>query len=182
MKQSFLIAAVSLAVCAPAAAPAASAAAVPSSAAASAVSSLPAPAAALPEHRGPIADDYPYRNGSWHQADPWGFYKRECTSFVAWRLNHRHGVKFTNHYKGAHWGNAATWDNAARATRVRVDHTPKVGAVGQWNRGRFGHVAYVAGVKGGTVTLEEYNRGGTHRYRTRTIKASEVENYIHIAR
>ncbi|HEX2313964.1 MAG TPA: CHAP domain-containing protein [Thermomonospora sp.] len=128
-----------------------------------------------------IGDDYPYRDDSWHQADPWNFYKRECTSFVAWRLR-RLGVRFHNHYRGVHWGNAKNWDNAARRAGVRVDRRPTVGSVAQWNRGRYGHVAYVARGGGGTVLLEEYNRNGGHRYGTRTISARSVENFIHIAR
>jgi surface antigen len=35
-------------------------------------------------------DDYPANLKSAAQdslVDPWGFYNRECTSFVAWRLN-----------------------------------------------------------------------------------------------
>ncbi|WP_116023868.1 CHAP domain-containing protein [Thermomonospora umbrina] len=126
-------------------------------------------------------DDYPYRNGSWHEADPWNFYKRECTSFVAWRMRQL-GVRFHNHYKGVRWSNANNWDNAARRVGVRVDRRATVGAVAQWNRGRFGHVAYVSHVGRGTVTIEEYNRNGGHHYGRRTIRTSQVENFIHIAR
>jgi surface antigen len=125
-------------------------------------------------------NDYPYRNDSWHQADPWNFYKRECTSFAAWRLRQR-GVPFHNHYK-THWGNANNWDNAARRAGFRVDRRPRAGAVAQWNRGRFGHVAYVARVGRGWVTIEEYNKGGTHRYGTRRVRPGAVENYLHIHR
>ncbi|WP_262496107.1 CHAP domain-containing protein [Nonomuraea sp. SYSU D8015] len=128
-----------------------------------------------------LVDDYPYNKASYEQADPWNFYKRECVSFVAWRLRKLHGIRFHNHYKGVHWGNANRWDEAARKAGIKVDRTPAVGAVAQWNPGPYGHVAYVARVSGDWVTLEEYNMGGRRTYSTRTVRAGAVENYIHIA-
>lgn len=48
-------------------------------------------------------DDYPYKNScsTKNDVDPWNFYKCECTSFVAWRINDVKKIKFTNWYKGA---------------------------------------------------------------------------------
>ncbi|REE97410.1 CHAP domain-containing protein [Thermomonospora umbrina] len=127
-----------------------------------------------------VANDYPYTSDSWHQADPWNFYKRECVSWAAWRVRQRLGVDFHNHFRGVHWGNADNWDDAARAVGIRVDDTAKVGSVAQWNSGTFGHVAYVARVNSdGTVLLEEYNKGGAHLYGTRTVTKADVENYLH---
>ena len=54
---------------------------------------------------GAIKDDYPYR-GATSGVDQWNFYKGQCTSFAAWRVNHNLGVSFSNSYKGQHWGNA----------------------------------------------------------------------------
>ncbi|MGH3957562.1 MAG: hypothetical protein ACRDTL_00980, partial [Mycobacterium sp.] len=45
--------------------------------------------------------------------DPWRFFNRECTSFVAWRLNNANGVGFNDFYGGPQWGNANTWGAAA---------------------------------------------------------------------
>src|SRR6476661_6733168 len=62
------------------------------------------------------SDDYPARLKAAAQdalADPWMFYNRECTSFVAWRLNHDAGVDFSNYYGGVHWGDASNWKYAA---------------------------------------------------------------------
>ena len=134
-------------------------------------------------------NDYPYAGQSYgtyrpaYDADPWQFWYRECTSFVAWRLN-QDGVEFHNYYGGPHWGNADGWDDAARSLQssnpglgVRVDKTPRAGAVAQWNSM---HVAYVAAVHNdGYVTIEEYNRSYDGRYGYRRIPASSVENYIH---
>ncbi|KAJ2027733.1 hypothetical protein GGH91_003648 [Coemansia sp. RSA 2671] len=126
---------------------------------------------------GPIKDDYPYP-GQCDGIDPWHYYKCQCTSFVAWRINSRLGIKFDNYYKGPNWGNANTWDEAARKTGVPINSTPKPGSVAQTNSGSAGHVAWVAKVSGDSVTVEEYNYQ-RHKYSTRTVPKSSF-NYIHI--
>ncbi|ORX69390.1 CHAP-domain-containing protein [Linderina pennispora] len=125
-----------------------------------------------------MKDDYPYKSNC-GPVDKWNYFKCQCTSFVAWRINSRLGISFHNRYKGKAWGNAKEWDEAARASGVTVNNTPKVGAVAQTNAGRFGHVAWVAKVSGNNVVVEEYNKGGTERYGTRTVPKSSF-NYIHV--
>jgi len=128
-------------------------------------------------------NDYPDSAWSMSSADQWSFYARNCTSFAAWRLN-QEGVEFWNYFGGPHWGNADNWDDAARSLQasnpglgVRVDRTPKRGAIAQWN---FNHVAFVAAVyNDGTITVEEYNYATTGGYGTRRIAASSVDNFIH---
>jgi surface antigen len=129
-------------------------------------------------------DDYPanLKNAAIDAiVDPWNFYNRECTSFAAWCLNSRNGVKFTNQYLGAsRWGNANTWGMVAKSLGVTVNMTPAVGAIAWWTTGKYGHVAWVSAVNGSSVFIEEYNykvRGG---YGTRTIAASNPAGYIHI--
>ncbi|KAI8319596.1 CHAP-domain-containing protein [Martensiomyces pterosporus] len=127
---------------------------------------------------GPIKDDYPYPNEC-DGIDPWRYYKCQCTSFVAWRINSRLGVKFHNQYKGAAWGNANSWAGAARATGVPINNTPVPGAVAQTSGGStLGHVAYVTKVSGDTVTVEEYNYV-RHKYGVRTAPKNSF-NYIHL--
>ncbi|KAJ1736100.1 hypothetical protein LPJ61_000149 [Coemansia biformis] len=128
--------------------------------------------------QGLIGDDYPYKHNC-GGVDPWNYYKCQCTSFVAWRINKQLGVKFHNQYKGTNWGNANSWDNAARTTHVPVNAKPVRGCVAQSNAGRYGHVAWVAKVSGSSVTIEEYNYLGKERYSTRTVPKSTF-NYIHI--
>lgn len=133
------------------------------------------------------ADDYPYRSSPANQVDPWGFYTRQCTSFVAWRLNAANGVSFSNQMVGPNgkkgrWGNAYNWDDNARLIGYRVDTIPAVGAVAQWNAGEgmgaYGHVAWVAAVNSdGSVVIEDYNRASKYGYGTTTIRAPR---YIHI--
>jgi len=128
---------------------------------------------------GPRTDDYKYK-GSCGGADPWNYPKCQATSFVAQRLNERVGVKFYNRYKGIYWGNANTWDEAARRALVKINGTPKPGAIAQTNAGRYGHVAYVSAVDGDYVIVEEYNYTSRERYGTRRVKKSEF-NYIHFS-
>jgi surface antigen len=140
------------------------------------------------------ANDYPYRNdplascsmGGPCEADPWAFYKRECTSYVAWRLNYEldqvnSSYNFHNNQDGIgalDWGNASNWNNAAATLGYAVNQTPKVGSVAQWDAG-FGHVAYVEEVNSnGTVDISEYNwnnANGDYNYRENVT----ADNYIH---
>jgi surface antigen len=124
------------------------------------------------------ADNYPYK-GSCGGVDPWNFYKCQCTSFCAFRINNRYGINFHNQYKGAHWGNANSWDEAAKATGVTINGNPKAGAIAQSNAGNYGHVAWVLSVSGSQVTIEEYNYAVSEGYGRRTLAASNF-NYIHI--
>ncbi|ORX69439.1 CHAP-domain-containing protein [Linderina pennispora] len=129
---------------------------------------------------GPMTNDYPYKN-SCGPADKWLYFKCQCTSFVAWRINSRLGINFHNKYKGKAWGNANQWDEAARASGVKVDGTPTPGSIAQTNKGGggAGHVAWVAKVSGNSVTIEEYNYGVYRGYGTRTVPKSTF-NYIHL--
>jgi surface antigen len=144
-------------------------------------------------------DDYPYKgaicqntgqvsgycsSSTWtvngNVGDPWNFIYRNCTSWVAFRLNKVNGVAFHNYYRSVHWGNAKNWDDAAVAAGIAVNGSPARGAVAQTNSGDFGHVAWVKSVNGdGTVTIEEYNRSLTGVYSVRTVSSSSFQ-YIHI--
>lgn len=92
--------------------------------------------------------------------DQWLFCRRNCTSYVAYRLN-RAGIPFSNHYKGARWGHARNWDDAARRAGVSTGKAPRVGAVAYWNQpygGGYGHVAWVEGVNSdGSVRTSNWN-------------------------
>lgn len=126
-------------------------------------------------------DDYPdyLKNKPQDELiDPWSFYNRECTSFVAWCLNSRNGVDFTNFYKGVQWGNAVDWVGAARSVGVRVDKKPAVGAVA-WFDGEYGHVSYVVDLSEKGIKVEEYNVFRPGAYNERLISYSGVDYYIH---
>jgi surface antigen len=122
-------------------------------------------------YRHPISDDQQDRDD--------GYNVGQCTAFVSWRLYQRNGLAFHNYYGGSHFGNANTWDDAARAEGIPVNGTPTVGSVMQSDAGSAGHVAWVAALNAdGTVLVEEYNYGSALHYGTRTISRSGVE-FIH---
>ncbi|MDL4773923.1 CHAP domain-containing protein [Actinomadura xylanilytica] len=125
-----------------------------------------------------IKDDYPYKSTP-NVRDPWNFWTGQCTSFVAWRINKRLGIKFTNAYKDVLWGNAKDWDDAAKKAGMKVDGKPKVGDIAVWNSGTYGHIAYVASIDGTKIVVEEYNYSKPLAYTKRTIAADTVDNFIH---
>jgi len=73
------------------------------------------------------------------------------------------------------WGNANTWDDYAQANPdFNVQSTPVVGSIACRNSGTWGHVAWVTGVSGSTVTVTEMNccSGCNNGVRTWTYQAS----------
>ncbi|UIJ35651.1 CHAP domain-containing protein [Allobranchiibius sp. GilTou73] len=105
-----------------------------------------------------------------YDGNPRGFAQDNCTAFAAYRIASRlHTPKFNNYWKGVHWGDAGNWDNAARAAGVKVDKTPKVGAIAVNDVHKVGHVAYVNKVySDGSFDVEEYNWNNKLRYGTRS--------------
>lgn len=105
-------------------------------------------------------DDYKYKNRVPDSMPPdeWGYFIRECVSFVANRLANS-GVPAS---KFSHLGDGRNWVNA----KVPHSKTPKVGDVAVYAAGsEFGnHVAMVTGVQGGKISGEEYNWNLDHKY------------------
>ena len=145
-----------------------------------------AASAAAPAARS--ADDYPWRLDQSWGADAYGFTKRQCVSFVAWRLAQRR----TPISNAQGWGSALTWDDTAVRLGHRIGVRPVVGAVAHWNAwessktwlngstrangivraGSAGHVAYVSRVHAdGSVTVQEYNGGGSRAFGTARLRA-----------
>ncbi|MEU6753786.1 CHAP domain-containing protein [Spirillospora sp. NPDC046719] len=98
-----------------------------------------------------------------------GFAQNNCTAFAAWRIASRLGVpNFSNSWKTT-WGNAGTWDDAARRVGVTVNTTPSVGAIAVNDVHKVGHVAYVNRVySDGSFDVEEYNWNNPLAYGTRS--------------
>lgn len=121
-------------------------------------------------------DDYPakWRNVPQDSVfDAWREYNRECTSFAAWALSSRNGFEMPFFDDARNWG--------ARAQRLgyRVDSSPAVGTIAWSNAGRWGHVAYVQAVNGGSVFIEDYNHRLDGHYDARWVPASTFTGYIH---
>ncbi|MFT4011177.1 MAG: CHAP domain-containing protein [Nocardioidaceae bacterium] len=135
-------------------------------------------------------DDYPAKLKNARQdslVDPWLFYNRECTSFVAWRLNNDNLVDFDNYYGGVRWSDASKWKSAATKVGVKVDKNPVVGAVAWWAAGTpgssRGHVAWVKSVTNNGIVIEEYNWATRGGYGTRTLAKTDSKypsGFIHV--
>ncbi|CAM4233834.1 CHAP domain-containing protein [Streptococcus penaeicida] len=134
-------------------------------------------------HAAVHGDDYPKEWQTGWGPDSWGMYKRQCTSFVAFRLNKINGFSLPWGY-----GNADSWGHIARQNGYTVDLHPQVGSVAWFDKGVnfshrvYGHVAWVAEVNGDQVTLEEYNYNadqGPEKYHRRQIARTAVSGYIH---
>ena len=120
----------------------------------------------------PVAgvDDYAPVRRDREGLDDWAFYWGECVSYAAFAVRTYSPHKdFVNNWRGAHFGNAKEWDEAARKLGIRVDQTPTVGAVAQHSRNKNGHVAYITAVHAdGTFDVNEYNHGPRHKFGTRS--------------
>lgn len=93
--------------------------------------------------------------GGWYYEDPWNFDLRNCTSYIAWRVNKEFGVNIPSS-----WGSANTWATHATNAGYTVDTTPETGDIAQWDST---HVAFVeeliAQVDGSyKVRVSEYNQ------------------------
>jgi hypothetical protein len=121
-------------------------------------------------------------DGSYGVADPWVYYLRNCTSYVAWKINQG----FNKNISG--WGNAASWNTNALNAGYTDDSTPQAGDIAQYNgtvSNPWGHVAYVYGVNGsGYAELDEYNAAGTGLFSnnrtTAPSSAGAPSHFIHI--
>ncbi|MBH0109503.1 CHAP domain-containing protein [Salinibacterium sp. NG22] len=128
-----------------------------------------------------LGDDYPWPTAG-SSLSPLNYYYRQCTDFVAWRLNRDVG-SFAAPFRWA-WadltpngGDAYQWKSAWETHGWTVSATPVVGSVAWF--GWDNHVSYVKQVNSdGSVLLEEYNYVYLS-YGQRTIPASEVESFLY---
>ena len=122
-------------------------------------------------------------------ADKWDFYQGQCTSWVAYRVNQRDGVAFTNAYGGkGRWGDAVDWAARARTVRLAVNSTPAVGSVawyGSTKAAPDGHVAFVEKVISPTsIVISEMNYDADNGFWVHTITTKTGDwptQFIHFA-
>ena len=101
------------------------------------------------------------------QYSPRGFAYRNCTNFVAWKLD-----KDWSQIADGRNGHAMGWKQGWIERGRSVGTTATVGSVAWWSRGTYGHVAYVVGVTAdGSAVVEQYNAGGGGGFSTQTVRA-----------
>ena len=93
-----------------------------------------------------------------------------CTLYAAFRLQ-QDGITL-------HWhGNAYEWARVGAANGVKVDQTPAVGAIAQWDSG---HVAYVEAVtKRGVITTDDNYTGAYTTRQLLTKSANWPSHFLH---
>lgn len=112
---------------------------------------------------------------AWGSAPIYG-YNGYTFGYCTWYVANRIAVP-------ANWGNANTWDNRAPMSGWSMSKIPRVGSIGQSNRGSEGHVAVVDAVSpDGTMIkysdmngLAGWGRVGVSDW----VSASKFENYIY---
>lgn len=121
---------------------------------------------------GAIGDDYQFKDRAADSgADPWGYFFKECVSFVASRLANQ-GV---NPSLFSHLGNGNMWLNAP----VPHSSTPRPGMVAVYAKNGQNHVSTVSGVSGDTFSGEEYNYAGSHAYHAFSGRPiSQVDTFL----
>jgi surface antigen len=103
-----------------------------------------------------------------------------CVNYVAYRLK-KNGVA-----QQSAMGNGGSWASNARKRGFRVDLTPKVGSIAQWNYGSayapsYGHVGYVEEVTSSYIVVSDNSYGGGYSSRWRVPKGDRnwPSNFIH---
>lgn len=128
-----------------------------------------------------LGDDYPWATelgmGQGGGLSPLRYFVRQCTDFVAWRLNRDAGstrapFKYDWSYLTPGGGSAHSWKSQWEKHGWAVSSTPAAGWVAWFPGGN--HVSYVNSVlPDGSVLIEEYN-WGPDTYNQRIIPASSA--------
>jgi hypothetical protein len=118
-----------------------------------------------PQHSTPGLDIKGSNGGWWQIYNPTtgGYGYRNCTDWVAWRLE-SFGISVSI-VKSL--GNGGQWAANAPKKGLSVTSTPEAG-MAAIQVGNPGHVAFVESVSGSRITVSEYNYHGTGTYDERT--------------
>ena len=105
-------------------------------------------------------------NVSYTTAKP-GYYRWGWCTYGVWTLAPWVGE----------WGDAHLWDNNAIKDGLIVSGVPIVGSVFVDNKGRYGHVGLVIGVKGNSIIVKDMNYRNFGEWTTRT---ESLDRYVYI--
>ncbi|WP_415425647.1 CHAP domain-containing protein [Staphylococcus borealis] len=102
--------------------------------------------------------------------------KGQCTYYVFDRIR-QDGNMISNK-----WGDAKYWAAKADEEGYTVNNEPSVGAILQYPKGQYGHVAYIDKVhQDGSLTVFDMNYNKPYEVTKRTVHDNQVDefNYIH---
>lgn len=147
-------------------------------------------------------NDYPYPIGqctpnSSGCTDQWSFYKYNCTSWVAWKVNQMWGTttSFRNNMTSPALSNAVNWRSRLQSMGYQYNNNPIVGSIAYWGAsaspgvGANGHVAFVIGVTRNSsdvvtsILISEYNGSNSFAYGTRSLTPGSTgypTSFIHV--
>jgi surface antigen len=112
-----------------------------------------------------------FYGGTWPSYNVYG--PHNCTLYAAFRLENE-GITLSWHASGRDWARVAA------ANGVRVDSTPSVGAIAQWDAG---HVAYVEAVTPRGVVITDDNYSGAYTTKQLLTKSGNwPSHFLHFAR
>lgn len=103
---------------------------------------------------------YPYACQLEGLYSPWtdngGYGCSQCVSYAAWKMGQVTGMYPVG------WGNADNFPGNAAAAGFNVSYSPHANSIvyfppGVYGAGEVGHVAWVEGVSGDTITVSQYN-------------------------
>lgn len=153
-----------------------------SSTSSSAVASTPSAKSSAPKSNGNVVNNAP-ATGTKNSADSAGnaYAYGQCTWYV----------KSVAPWAGNHWGNGGQWGASAAAEGFTVNNSPAVGSIvvvaggqnfGGWTAAAgYGHVAYVVGVNGNSITVQQGGMGFSTPAgpNTQTVGGASSFTYIH---
>lgn len=90
--------------------------------------------------------------GMWQDTDEDGYWKVRCTYFAWQQAYDTLGIALPN------WGNAVNWYSGAKNAGYAVGSTPQANSIAVWEAGTYGHVAFVTGVSGNNIIVNEGGR------------------------
>jgi len=119
-------------------------------------------------------------NNTNDRKDPWGYYYRNCTSYVAWRSAQ---LGFSLDMDGPDrrsLGDGGSWaDNASRYGELSTGTTARVGSFAVFKIGNFGHVAFVEKIQGNEILISEYNLVADGVYSERWVSVHQPTSYVY---
>ncbi|WP_143832033.1 CHAP domain-containing protein [Nocardiopsis sp. CNR-923] len=124
---------------------------------------------------------YTWTDSSGNEWSPYGYAYRNCTDYVAWKLQSL-GVPDSSTRGLGNGGQWAALAGGKEGLTVSTTPTYAAAAVNTSTAGGYGHVSFVESVhSNGTITVSEYNYASPGNYGTRTGTPSAlgISEFVH---